>query len=257
MNIRIYSDIHNEIHRGHYYEIKELENDHDTVLVLAGDIDFFRDGIMYANSMSKRFKAIIYVPGNHEYYKRDKLGCSGAFLVKHNVYVLDDDSVIIDGIMFIGSTLWSDIQEMQKCIVSQSLVDFQRIRLGESSDFRKLTVNDCIRMHNLAKLFINKELSNSYMNKVVITHYAPSWKSSTPNRVSSNIGSAYYSDCESLVTKCDLWIHGHTHDCVDYNIGNARVVANCRGYHTYYGDECIAMEDTYGKFDEYGLNIHV
>ena len=159
--------------------------------------------------------------------------------------------------MFIGRTLWSDIQNKQKYGISQSLLDYRKIRFGESSRFRKFTVEDCVRMHDKARFYINKELSNAYMTKVVITHHAPSWKSSTPNRGTSQIGSAYYSDCESLVKKCDLWIHGHTHDCVDYNIGDARVVANCRGYHTYYGDDCIQMEDTYGKFDEYGLNIQV
>ncbi|MDD4342056.1 MAG: hypothetical protein PHO14_07460 [Kiritimatiellae bacterium] len=33
-------------------------------------------------------------------------------------------------------------------------------------------------------------------------------------------------------TLIDLWIHGHTHHCVDYQIGTCRIVSNQRGYAT-------------------------
>ena len=41
---------------------------------------------------------------------------------------------------------------------------------------------------------------------------------------------AFLSNLDDVVLQADLWIHGHTHHCVDYRIGKARVVSNQRGY---------------------------
>ena len=54
-------------------------------------------------------KPVIYVPGNHEFYHHDialidelKTEASG------NIHVLNDDQVVIDGVRFMGSILWTD-----------------------------------------------------------------------------------------------------------------------------------------------------
>ena len=33
-----------------------------------------------------------------------------------------------------------------------------------------------------------------------------------------------------LDNKIDYWIHGHNHNNFEYNIGDTKVVSNCRGY---------------------------
>ena len=56
-----------------------------------------------------------------------------------------------------------------------------------------------------------------------------------------SLSPAFASDLEHLVQQCDLWLHGHVHDALDYRIGRARVVANPGGYP---GEK--------GGFDAYG-----
>ena len=76
-NIRVYSDIHQEFHRERIlFDVPIQDNDSESILVLAGDIDYLKFGLLLAERMASRFKAVIYVPGNHEYYnsKHGKLG---------------------------------------------------------------------------------------------------------------------------------------------------------------------------------------
>jgi hypothetical protein len=35
---------------------------------------------------------------------------------------------------------------------------------------------------------------------------------------------------DDLIGQVDLWVHGHTHNAVDYQVGQGRVVSNPRGY---------------------------
>jgi Icc-related predicted phosphoesterase len=67
---------------------------------------------------------------------------------------------------------------------------------------------------------------------VIVTHHAPSGKS-IPSRYAGDIlNGAFASDLKSVIKKCGvpLWIHGHTHYCVDYRIGKTRIISNQRGY---------------------------
>jgi Icc-related predicted phosphoesterase len=66
---------------------------------------------------------------------------------------------------------------------------------------------------------------------VVVTHHAPSQRSLNP-LYSDPMAAAYATHLDALVEESGvpLWIHGHTHHCVDYRLGRTRVVANQRGY---------------------------
>jgi Icc-related predicted phosphoesterase len=67
---------------------------------------------------------------------------------------------------------------------------------------------------------------------VVLTHHAPSIRSLEPARVSNLLDAAFASDLESLMDgdRVRLWIHGHTHRCVDYAINGTRILSNAAGY---------------------------
>jgi hypothetical protein len=66
---------------------------------------------------------------------------------------------------------------------------------------------------------------------VIVTHHAPSLRSCNPAYRDHPVTAAYVSDLEWMLDgRAALWVHGHTHLCVDYEIGGTRVVANQRGY---------------------------
>ncbi len=81
------------------------------VLVLAGDIGTGADGLRAAAAWWPD-RPIVYVSGNHEPYGGDLPGITrrlrAAAGEDGRVRVLEDDEVVIGGVRFLGSTLWSD-----------------------------------------------------------------------------------------------------------------------------------------------------
>ena len=70
------------------------------------------------------------------------------------------------------------------------------------------------------------------MPTVIVTHHAPSLRSISPVFDQDLLNAAFASALDEMVAASEvpLWVHGHTHHCVDYRIGNTRVVSNQRGY---------------------------
>lgn len=264
MKIRVYSDIHNEFHRDYPWIPPVLDDEHETVLVLAGDIDFLKYAVEYANDMSGRFKHVILVPGNHEYYhKSSKLGEEYKLQTNDNVHLMLKDKIIIDGIMFVGATFWTNIPlsyDVQYNI-KRGMNDFRMIRWGDSQNYRRFNLDDWIAEHQSAIAYFENAIYNSPHNMkiVCVTHHAPSFKSNdTDDKRRTSLDHAYYSDYDQLVDEVTLWIHGHTHHNVDYTIGRGRVVSNCRGYHQVIGgDTVVPYEHNMPVFDELGLQIQV
>ena len=101
-----------DLHLGHGGTVPAHQPGAD-VIVLAGDLDPYTPGLV------ERLRDhwgdapyIIYVLGNHEFYgteideTRARLAeeCAGA-----GIHLLDRGTVRIDGIRFIGATLWTDL----------------------------------------------------------------------------------------------------------------------------------------------------
>lgn len=118
MKIHILSDLHLET--GSYTPPSDLECD---VIVAAGDIGEDRLGIEWLRTMSK---PIIYVPGNHEFYrlrnqdKKDMADCLAdirAAATGANVTVLQNDVTVIDGVRFLGTTLWTNYANLHTSLL--------------------------------------------------------------------------------------------------------------------------------------------
>lgn len=67
---------------------------------------------------------------------------------------------------------------------------------------------------------------------MVLTHYLPSRHSIAPRWRSSPLNAFFLCDLTSLIAEKQpaLWVHGHTHDSIDYRIGDTRVLCNPFGY---------------------------
>jgi Icc-related predicted phosphoesterase len=206
------------------------------VVVLAGDIGVGMEGLRWIES---RFtdKPVIYVPGNHEFYNHDiALIDELKDSPPEHIHVLDNDQVIINGVRFLGSILWTDFclfGEADKFFAmqqaQQQMNDFSVIR----NHGQRFTPEDAVQLHTTSREWFAARLAEPFDGKtVVVTHHAPSSRSVHPRYTSDLLTPAFASNLESLMdgNKTDLWIHGHMHDSFDYKIYDTRVVCNPRGY---------------------------
>ena len=136
MKFALCSDVHLE-----FGPISLTNDENADVLILSGDICVAHDlsdrdpfSVMGEHTKSNkyhtffqeccaRFPHVIYIAGNHEHYHGDyaksiphlkeKLG----YLV--NLHILDKESVLLNDVMFVGGTLWTDMNKEDPITLSQ------------------------------------------------------------------------------------------------------------------------------------------
>ena len=235
MKIQILSDLHLEFGP---FDPPDVGAD---VVILAGDTDVKGRGITWARSHFK-LAQVLYVSGNHEYYGEvlpehtEKLRelCCGT-----NVHFLEREAVMIDGITFLGCTLWSDFalggnSVLAQLTASTDMNDFRVIRVSPS--YRKLQPQDVVKIHIQSREWLRQELAHRIGERiVVVTHHAPSERSIPARFAGDPLNPAFASRLDSLVetSAAAYWIHGHMHDSADYTIGATRVICNPRGYYPH------------------------
>ena len=248
MKLHILSDLHLEISL-----FNRFETDAD-VIVLAGDIWKGADGVRWA-SMAWPGRSMVYVPGNHEFYGRQRKEVLSEMRIeasKTGVHLLDNDEVIIDGpedsVRFLGATLWTDFElheakakpwAMREGL--RGLNDFRVIHEGSEGHF---SPQRSIELHRESLGWLEQKLAVPFDGKtVVVTHHLPSMQSVAERYKTDLISACFASNLDHLFGKMDLWVHGHTHDSFDYVSDGTRVVCNPRGYEVFNrGPENCAFE---------------
>ena len=237
MDIQLFSDLH--LDDGWPYN-PPLTGD---VIVFAGDIREDGKALDWLLSL-KTSKAILFVPGNHEFYSRTKRPIKDLRAeFQHqargtHVHVLDQSSVEIDGVRFHGLTLWTDYRlypdaEAAKSLCANSVADYFHIYVDDGDLERPLTPEDTAEFHQGSIHWLQDSLATSKSRlNVVISHHAPSARSIA--NLDDPRSAAYASNLEGLIERYapELWLHGHTHRSLDYDIGSTRIVCNARG-HSY------------------------
>ena len=263
MHIQLLSDLHVEFldKRPSYATYRTFDAHPDAdVIVLAGDIDAGWQSLEFASKLTQRAcRPVIWLPGNHEFYQHDFDALRSRF--EHSdcegVHVLMNRTVVLGGVRFVGGTLWTDFalyegsprlntREQAMELAEGSLADFRVIKRGN----RRFSPMDSAVDHAATRAFLERELATPFPGKtVVVTHHAPHPRSIHPRyaaredvlasrrplNVREETSYWYLNPCfasrlEPLIEQADLWLHGHMHDSVDYQLGRCRVVANPRGY---------------------------
>ncbi|MDE2465352.1 MAG: metallophosphoesterase family protein [Alphaproteobacteria bacterium] len=230
MKIGVLSDLHLPA-----YGMRPHPAQAGDVMVLAGDISVGLGGIAWAETVFTC--PVIYVLGNHEYYGQnmDELDSRVQQRVAGtNVTVLRDATTVIDGVRFIGATLWTDFDlygtpKKSAYLVRSGMNDYRVI----GKDGGALMPADTRALHLASRAYLERTLAEPFAGKtVVVTHHAPSPKSIAPRFLFDPLTPGFVSDLESVVASSGaaLWIHGHVHDSMDYMLGNTRVIANPKGY---------------------------
>ncbi len=225
MRINYFSDIHLE-----FGDLESPDNDADLVIA-AGDIGVYDQGIKWLKRLDK---PVIYVAGNHEFYGNEyhdtmrllKQECAGT-----NISFLENDSIVMGDVRFIGCTLWADLfleGEDKADALGQTLNDFKRIKFEEQQYNQKVFSE----FYAHSNKWLISQLAKPFDGKtIVVTHHAPtewSWNDS-PNALKKL---AYCNDLKYLFHEYEIaaWFHGHVHSMGDYRIAGSRILSNPRGY---------------------------
>jgi predicted phosphodiesterase len=228
MKIRLVSDVHTEFHKdGGRAFVDSIPDDCD-VLIIAGDLGVTSNLLAVLRWLTKRFKHVVYVVGNHEYYQSSPLKATLAIskCVHHanesgpgKIYWLRENTVKIDGVTFGGTTLWFR-ENPNNIWFENRLNDFKVI-----GGFKPWVYDENKKaLEFLATADVD----------IMVSHHLPHGRS-IPERFKGDPLNAFYvCDVTPEITRMQprlkLWMHGHTHDTQDYMLGDTRVLCNPYGY---------------------------
>ena len=235
MRILTYSDLHLEFGA----DFRLAPEDEGDLLILAGDIITFNDFAPLDRLLQGWEKPVLYVAGNHEYYTRrpmdeeDKKFRAWLTARHPQVKLLLDEEISIDGVHFVGGTMWTDFDGGNRTAMGfarREMNDFRLIQNAEGSTFAP---SDAIRLHDafVGRLtaWFGKDLTGP---RVVITHNAPVLNPHTKYN-DSPLRPAFNSlDMVKIIEtrQPHLWVYGHTHECDDQTVGRTRIISNQLGY---------------------------
>lgn len=256
MKLLILSDLHLEFGA---FALPDVEFD---AAVLAGDVAVPAVKAVHWARRTANVgvtRPIIFVPGNHEFYA-DVLSSGLANLQMAsqgtNVHALICSEVVLDGVRFLGCTLWTDFalridtkdgaqSDVARSMSESSrvLTDYRAIRVhedrapsgvrgSEGPSKRLLTPEDTLTMHKAHRAWLAEKLGEPFAGPtVVVTHHAPHRNSLAQIYATDWVSGAFVSELpEAFFEVPVLWVHGHTHTSFDYRVGDCRVVCNPRGY---------------------------
>lgn len=225
--------------------LNQLDDIKNSILVLAGDHCSLKNRRLWQLSLEyllTQFKNVIFVAGNHEYYS-NWLADAKTFSEVNKILdafkncfpgfiFLNNSSIIIDSIKFIGSTLWTDMKNgdpIAMNAIRKALNDYNGAI--KFDDDLWLTPEIVFKMNQKARQFLNQaakyDISHDERKTIIITHHAPEFI----YKPDTDVDYAFYNDnlyIDSFAAK--YWIYGHTHSSVDYMVGKINVLSNPVGY---------------------------
>ena len=246
MKVAYLSDLHLEF-KGRDFDLPDAD-----VLLMAGDILLAKDleniksdnhlsSKQFLIEVSKKYKEIIWIPGNHEYYKSSIIDVPkliNKFLQDEkltNITFSECGYKVIDDVNFVFATLWTDLNKGNPLTMSVGtglMNDYSEIQMDSEN---LLNPKHTFAIHKFDKKFIEKNIKLG--SKVfVVTHNSPSLMSVTDRDIEQM---SYYYCCTDMDDlffdnpQIKFWVHGHLHSHIQYMINDTLVLSNCRGYAPY------------------------
>jgi len=239
-----------------------LPDDKDTILILAGDlwigtrfIEFAR--YSWITEVSTRFKNVLIVLGNHDYWPGNNsltitrggdtcnamlqdLGC-------YNVKVLDCDTWEDGEYLFVGCTLWTDMNNCNE-LSMYNMPMFMRYDGKIQYDIgSRFTSEKWVQTHSKHRAYIKHVIEQNRDKKIiVITHHLPLLTLSDPKFKGTQGNDYFMSDLSELILGNEhivMWCAGHTHYGSDTFFEKTRIIINPCGY-------------TSEKLEQSGLVVH-
>lgn len=245
MEIQYLSDIHLEF----IQDILKIERK-APILALLGDIGnpWTRNYKKFIEYVGELFDVVLVVAGNHEYYSLNEIHSyqeTNQYLHNfydnfENVYFLDNESVVIDGIRFIGSTLWTHIPQDKHEIVQRTITDYKMI-FDKPLNFNKIFQHEKLitpsftsLLHEIAVKYINNQLElDSTTPTIILTHHIPlDTNDFIPLKFHNDLRNvAYFTNLEPMIKKPIIaWFFGHCHEPIEYVYNGVKLQSNPMGY---------------------------
>ncbi len=264
MNIQLLSDLHLESNP-HFSPQPAPGAD---LLVLAGDIGSYQNGSLLSSLNIPDFglarfsplpadqggagwpTPVFFIPGNHEYDGLD-FDATEARLrdtcARLGLVWLERQSVVLQGVRFVGCTLWTDFDALTTDLARTrpvTLAEQLKVReksfraanfyLRKNHSFRngEPLLADAVREHGLnSQVWLRQALAVPFDGvTVVVTHFAPSLRSADPRYGLVPGTTGFCNALDDLFPAAKLWLHGHLHCPSDYVAQGCRVIANPLGY---------------------------
>ena len=254
MKIQLLSDLHLEVHP----QLRIAPAPQADLLVLAGDIGSYQRGSLLADADFglRRFSPrhgwpvpVLFLPGNHEYdlldfdetHERLRELCQ-----ELGMLWLERETLILAGVRFVGTTLWSDFdalatgQGTQEESLTRILrqrekafraANFYLRKTGTMRHGQPMLAEQIREQALICQAWLEQALAQPFDGPTVaVTHFAPSLLSADP-RYGLTPGTAGFCNAlEHLLPLAQHWLHGHLHAPSNYRHLGCRVRANPLGY---------------------------
>ena len=226
------------------------------IAVVAGDIDgsCSRAVETLAAMPALDGRPVVFVAGNHEHYRhvfQDNVADGLAAARGTDVRLLAPGATVIDGVRFLGATLWTDYRLdgdaghamalANRYMSDHALIEYR----AEDGIVELFSPLDARAEHQTDLAFLAHALARPHSGPtVVVTHHLPSRRSVSRRSASDPLNPAFASDLDHFI-QCyqpNLWTHAHSHSSCDYRHSNTQVLANLKRYRP--GRGAVVAENT-------------
>jgi predicted phosphodiesterase len=218
MKIGICSDLHMEFRKAEaaVSVLEKIQKTECDLLINAGDTHPNLSMRGYFSSQLREGKQFYFeVLGNHDFY--------GGQMIQDGIQIM----VLPNGMKLLGCTFWTDFNSgdpAAEMAFRHQIVDNFQIKPGSVALVERMK-----EIHKANLDVISKEKPD-----IVVTHHAPSFLSVAEQyKAAGMINYSFVSNEDNFIRanpNIKYWFHGHTHNPVDYMIGDCRVIANQLGY---------------------------
>ena len=246
MKIRFISDIHAEFYSDPSWLPPLPSADDCDVLVLGGDISSGGGTIDTVRRIGAALPKtqILFIAGNHDFYgveigdQIEKFRT--AFENDDRIHFLENDSLTMDGVRFLGASLWSgfdllgrDQLKTAMKVAGERINDFRLIKDASSKSTGRFKPYAAVQRYKASRMLLADELKKGNPEKtIVITHFPPCREARHPGFPEDELTCYFTANCGALITQHQpaAWIYGHNHWSADFHIGKTRLVSNQMGY---------------------------
>ncbi len=228
------------------------------ILIIAGDIGHYNfQNIEVLKIFQKEYyKYIVCVLGNHDYYLinngQKKEYNSNSYnraneMIKlinsqKNMHCLDGNVIEIDGIKFGGAMGWYSNAYLKEYFPLDEIDKNNINKLWTNLNNDSQLMYGIKNYDDLYKIEYPKLEAVYKKCDVMVTHINPSFKHEHINKAYHNEKSNTFFtfDGHKLLEDGSMkyWVYGHTHDDIEYELYNKKIICNPMGYpaESNYGD---------------------